>query len=79
MLTPHPHARTLSQMSCTTARTSATRQQPHNKKCMLLGKVANNGMTVSFSHIRGHKMQQVNLHWKRIWWEAVCKQTYLCL
>jgi hypothetical protein len=37
-------------MACTTKRTTETRQQPHRKKCMLLNKIANNGMTVSFSH-----------------------------
>ena len=56
-------------MSCTTARTEATRQQPMRKECMLLKKRANNAMSVSFSHRRHHKMQQVNLHWKRVWWE----------
>ncbi len=35
---------------------------------MLLGKRANNGMTISFSHIRNHKVQQVNLQWKRVFW-----------
>ena len=43
-----PHS--LTQMACTTKRTTETRQQPHRKKCMLLNKIANNGMTVSFSH-----------------------------
>ncbi|KAJ1474138.1 ribosomal L28 family-domain-containing protein [Baffinella frigidus] len=56
------------QMSCTTARTTATKQQPCRKKCMLLEKRANNAMSVSFSHIRTHKMQEVNLQWKRVWW-----------
>lgn len=27
-----------------------TRQQPHRKECMLLKKIANNAMSVSFSH-----------------------------
>ena len=31
------------------------------RKCMLTGKKANNGWTVSFSHIRNKKKQQVNL------------------
>mmetsp|Transcript_32516 Transcript_32516/g.65255 ORF Transcript_32516/g.65255 Transcript_32516/m.65255 type:complete len:154 (+) Transcript_32516:56-517(+) len=57
------------QMSCTTARTTKTRQQPCRKECMLLKKRANNAMSISFSHIRNHKMQQVNLQWKRVWWE----------
>merc|ERR1719183_546557 len=56
-------------MSCTTARTMKTRQQTHRKECMLLKKIANNGMSVSFSHRRHHKLQQVNLQWKRVWWE----------
>lgn len=55
-------------MSCTTARTTKTNQQPCRKQCMLLGKRANNAMSVSFSHIRTHKIQDVNLQWKRVWW-----------
>mmetsp|Transcript_5856 Transcript_5856/g.19728 ORF Transcript_5856/g.19728 Transcript_5856/m.19728 type:complete len:84 (+) Transcript_5856:438-689(+) len=31
------------------------------RKCMLTGKKANNGRTVSFSHIRNKTLQQVNL------------------
>ncbi|EKX46988.1 hypothetical protein GUITHDRAFT_94185 [Guillardia theta CCMP2712] len=54
------------QMSCTTER---SKQMPCRKECMLLGKRANNKMTVSFSHRRHHKLQNVNLQWKRIWWE----------
>jgi len=112
-----------------------TRQQPHRKECMLLKKIANNAMSVSFSHRyvvivvfisclihglvtwagdisapgevrvtlsacavrvsspcvctlehvhtitdllshtqthtfrRTHKQQNVNLQWKRVWWE----------
>merc|ERR1719183_2880440 len=63
------NAATSLKMSCTTARTMKTRQQPHRKRCMLLDKIANNKMTVSFSHRRHHKLQQVNLQWKRVWWE----------
>ena len=55
-------------MACTTARTVETRQQPCRRECMLLGKRANNGMSISFSHIRNHKVQQVNLQWKRVFW-----------
>jgi large subunit ribosomal protein L28 len=55
-------------MACTTARTVETRQQPCRRECMLLGKRANNGMSISFSHIRNHKLQQVNLQWKRVYW-----------
>lgn len=39
-----------------------------SRKCQLTGKKANNGFTISHSHIRNHKLQQVNLQWKRIWW-----------
>ena len=56
------------QMACTTARTVETKQQPCRRECMLLGKRANNGMSISFSHIRNHKLQQVNLQWKRVFW-----------
>ena len=36
--------------------------------CQLTGKRANNGMAVSHSHRRTHKLQEANLQWKRIWW-----------
>ena len=35
---------------------------------MLTGKVANNGYTVTFSHKRNKKLQDVNLQWKRVFW-----------
>ena len=38
------------------------------RECMLTGKTANNGYTVSFSHKRNKKLQGVNLQWKRIYW-----------
>ena len=38
------------------------------RKCMLTGKKANNGWTVSFSHIRNKKLQGVNLQYKRVFW-----------
>ncbi|CAL6448506.1 unnamed protein product [Bathycoccus prasinos] len=38
------------------------------RKCMLTGKRANNGYTVSFSHIRNKKLQQANLQYKRVYW-----------
>jgi large subunit ribosomal protein L28 len=41
---------------------------PMRKQCMLLGKRANSGMNVSFSHRRTHKIQEVNLQWKRVFW-----------
>jgi large subunit ribosomal protein L28 len=40
-----------------------------SRRCQLTGKKANNGFAVSHSHIRTHKLQEVNLQWKRIWWE----------
>ena len=39
-----------------------------SRRCQITGKKANNGMAVSHSHRRTHKLQQVNLQWKRIWW-----------
>ena len=39
------------------------------RKCMLTGKKANNGYTVSFSHRRTKTLQQVNLQYKRVYWE----------
>lgn len=53
-------------MSCT--KDTRGFQMPCRKSCMLLGKRANNAMSVSFSHRRTHKMQEVNLQWKRIFW-----------
>jgi large subunit ribosomal protein L28 len=40
------------------------------RKCSLTGKRRNNGMQVSHSHIRTHKIQLPNLQTKRIWLEA---------
>ena len=63
--------------STTTGRIDATTTALHGKsgrKCMLTGKRANNGYTVSFSHIRNKKMQRANLQvrlrawfWSRCW------------
>ncbi len=39
------------------------------RKCQLTGKKANNGYAISHSHRRTKKLQEVNLQWKRIWWE----------
>ncbi len=39
-----------------------------SRRCQLTDKKANNGMSVSHSHRRTHKLQQANLQWKRIWW-----------
>ncbi|MCT7951207.1 50S ribosomal protein L28 [Ancylothrix sp. C2] len=38
------------------------------RQCQLTGKKANNGFAVSHSHRRTHRLQEVNLQWKRIWW-----------
>jgi large subunit ribosomal protein L28 len=37
--------------------------------CQLTGKKANNAFAVSHSHRRTKKLQEVNLQWKRVWWE----------
>ncbi|MEB3338848.1 MAG: 50S ribosomal protein L28 [Leptolyngbyaceae bacterium] len=39
------------------------------RQCQLTGKKANNAYAVSHSHRRTKKVQEVNLQWKRIWWE----------
>ena len=39
------------------------------RKCMLTGKKANNGYTVSFSHKRDKHLQHANLQYKRVYWE----------
>lgn len=40
-----------------------------SRVCQLTGKKANNAYAVSHSHIRTKKLQEVNLQWKRVWWE----------
>lgn len=40
------------------------------RKCQLTGKKANNAYAISHSHRRTKKLQEVNLQWKRIWWEG---------
>jgi len=45
-----------------------TGQELNGKWCRLTGKTANNGYSVSHSHIRTKRMQHVNLHVKRIYW-----------
>lgn len=40
-----------------------------SRKCQLTGKKANNAFAVSHSHRRTKKLQQVNLQYKRVWWE----------
>lgn len=52
-------------------------QGKSGRKCMLTGKKANNGWTVSFSHIRNKKLQGVNLQYKRVYWPE--KQRYVRL
>ena len=62
------------------AKVDTTVQSIHGKsgrKCMLTGKKANNGWTVSFSHIRNKKLQGVNLQYKRVYWPE--KQRYIRL
>nr|QCI09149.1 ribosomal protein L28 [Inkyuleea mariana] len=38
-----------------------------SKICQITQKSANNGYSVSHSHVRTKKIQNVNLHKKRIW------------
>jgi len=38
-----------------------------SKICQISGKKANNGYSISHSHIRTKKIQNVNLQTKRIW------------
>ncbi|NEP55740.1 MAG: 50S ribosomal protein L28 [Symploca sp. SIO2G7] len=38
------------------------------RQCQLTGKKANNAYAISHSHRRTHKLQQVNLQSKRVWW-----------
>jgi large subunit ribosomal protein L28 len=40
-----------------------------SRVCQLTGKKANNAYAVSHSHRRTKKLQEVNLQWKRVWWE----------
>ena len=39
-----------------------------SRRCQLTGKKANNAMSVSHSHRRTHRRQEVNLQDKRVWW-----------
>ncbi len=39
-----------------------------SRRCQLTGKKANNGFAVSHSHRRTKRLQEANLHWKRVWW-----------
>ncbi len=39
-----------------------------SRRCQLTGKRANNAFAISHSHRRNKKLQQVNLHTKRVWW-----------
>nr|YP_010851199.1 ribosomal protein L28 [Aphanocladia delicatula]WGH14255.1 ribosomal protein L28 [Aphanocladia delicatula] len=38
-----------------------------SKICQISGKTGNNGYQVSHSHIKTKKIQNVNLHMKKIW------------
>ncbi|APB32444.1 50S ribosomal protein L28 [Gloeomargarita lithophora Alchichica-D10] len=38
------------------------------RRCQLTGKKANNAFSVSHSHRRTKRLQEVNLQWKRVWW-----------
>jgi large subunit ribosomal protein L28 len=38
-----------------------------SKKCFVTGKKRNNGYSISHSHVRTKKIQQVNLQKKKIW------------
>ena len=40
-----------------------------SRVCQLTGTKANNGMSVSHSHIRTKKLQQANLQKRRLWWQ----------
>jgi len=58
-------------VKASTTKIDATTTALHGKsgrKCMLTGKRANNGYTVSFSHIRNKKLQHANLQYKRVYW-----------
>jgi large subunit ribosomal protein L28 len=55
------------------ARPPLTRPPPRpspaaSRVCDLTGKKANNGMVVTFSHKRIHKLQKPNLQYKKIFW-----------
>lgn len=53
-------------------RARATKLQPEMRfrRCDLTDKRRNaKARTVTFSHTRNHKVQKVNLQWKRMWWE----------
>jgi large subunit ribosomal protein L28 len=41
-----------------------------SKKCFVTGKKRNNGYSISHSHVRTKKIQQVNLQKKKIWFTA---------
>ncbi|NMG10488.1 50S ribosomal protein L28 [Brasilonema sp. UFV-L1] len=41
-----------------------------SRRCELTGKKANNAFSISHSHRRTKRLQEANLHSKRIWWEG---------
>jgi large subunit ribosomal protein L28 len=50
------------------------------RACDLLGKTANRkARVITFSHHRVHKVQQVNLHWKRFFSDELGRQVRLRL
>jgi large subunit ribosomal protein L28 len=42
---------------------------PMARRCQLTNKKRNNAFAISHSHRRTKRLQEVNLQWKRIWWE----------
>nr|YP_009397415.1 ribosomal protein L28 [Dasyclonium flaccidum]ARW66601.1 ribosomal protein L28 [Dasyclonium flaccidum] len=48
-----------------------------SKVCQVSGKKANNGYTVSHSHVRTKKKQNINLHIKKVW--SVSKNSWIKL
>lgn len=41
-----------------------------SKSCQITGKTKNNGCSISHSHVRTKKVQNVNLHKKKVWCES---------
>ena len=44
-----------------------------SKQCRIIKKVANNGYSISHSHIRNRRKQFVNLKYKKIWSKSKLK------
>lgn len=48
------------------------------RKCDLSGKRKNSKcMSISHSHVRTHRTQEVNLHWHKFWWQEGFKMVRL--